>query len=164
MIAPGSPAPKFVLPARGDGRDRLSLDELISSGPALLAFFKTSCPVCALSFPVWGELARRHGDAVSMVAVSQDPLGKARPWLDDVGFDAPVLDDSDGYAVSAAYDIDTVPTLVLVDRAGEVVASSEGWDRRRANAWDVELAELSGRPSAGPLSADGDGRPPYRPG
>lgn len=164
VIAPGSPAPRFDLPASGSNLDRLGLDELTATGPALLAFFKTSCPVCTLSFPLWGELARRYGHVVDVVAVSQDRLAEARPWLDGLGFDAPVVDDSDGYAVSAAYDIETVPTLVLVDEAGEVLAASQGWDRERANAWDAELAELTGVVSPGPLSTAGDGRPPFRPG
>ena len=164
MIAPGSPAPGFELTAGGAGHPRVTLDELTGSGPALLAFFKSSCPVCRLSFPVWGELHRRYGIGVKFAAVSQDPLAVARPWLDDLGFDAPVLDDSDGYAVSAAYDIETVPTLVLVDKAGQVVAASQGWDRERANAWDVELAELTGTTSPGPVSPVDDGLPPFRPG
>ncbi|MBW3609979.1 MAG: TlpA family protein disulfide reductase [Actinomycetota bacterium] len=163
-LAPGSIAPDFELPAAGDGRERLDLAELTAAGPALLAFFKTSCPVCVLSFPVWGELARRYGDAVTVTAVAQDPLVKARPWLDEAGFGAPVLDDSDGFTTSRAYRIETVPTLVLVSGEGEVLSTSEGWDRDRANAWDAELAERSGRPSSGPLSSPDDGLPPHRPG
>lgn len=164
VLAPGSIAPDFELPAAGDGRDRLCLEDLTANGPVLLAFFKTSCPTCHLSFPVWAELARRYGEAVAVAAVSQDPLASARPWLDELGFDAPVLDDSDGFAVSAAYQLATVPTLVLVDRAGEVLAASEGWDRDRANDWDAELAERARRSSPGPLSTLDDGLPPHRPG
>lgn len=164
MIAPGTLAPGFDLAASGAGTGRVTLDQLTGAGPALLAFFKSSCPVCKLSFPVWGELARRYGDAVRVVAVSQGPLGAARTWLDGLGFDAPVVDDSVGYAVSADYGIETVPTLVLVDKAGEVVAASQGWDRERANAWDTELSGLSGISSPGPLSTEADGLPAFRPG
>ncbi len=163
-LGPGTSAPDFDLPAAGDGRDRLTLAELTTSGPALLAFFKMSCPVCVLSFPVWAELARRYGGWAAMAAVAQDPRAEARRWLDDLGFAAPVLDDSDGFATSRAYDLETVPALVLVGVDGKVVASSQGWDRDRANAWDAELAERSGRPSPGPLSTPDDGLPPYRPG
>lgn len=163
-LAPGSDAPEFALPAAGDGNEVLSLADLTAEGPALLAFFKTSCPTCQLSFPVWGELARRYGDDVRVAAIAQDPLGKAREWLDGREFEAPVLDDSDGYVVSKAYDLDAVPALVLVDPDGKVVESSEGWHRDRANSWDTRLAELAGRPSPGPLSPEDDGRPPMKPG
>ena len=164
MIAPGTPAPAFELAARGAGAERVSLEHLTSSGPALLAFFKTSCPVCALSFPLWAELGRRYGTAVALAGISQDPLAVARPWLDELGFDAPVLDDSHGFAVSDAYGVESVPTLVLVDKAGEVLAASQGWDRERADAWDAGLAELAGVASPAPLSTAGDGRPAFRPG
>lgn len=164
LLPPGSRAPQFLLAASGAANDHLGLDDLTSSGPALLAFFKTSCPTCRISFPVWGELARRYGDHVTAAAVSQDPLNVARPWLDERGFDAPVLDDSDGYDVSRAYRLETVPTLVLVDDTGEVLTHSQGWDRDRANAWDLELAALTGSPSPGPVSTAGDGLPAHRPG
>ncbi|HEV2766491.1 MAG TPA: TlpA disulfide reductase family protein [Acidimicrobiales bacterium] len=160
----GSEAPEFALPAAGDESDLLSLADLTAEGPALLAFFKTSCPTCQLSFPVWGELARRYGDSVRVVAIAQDPLAKAREWLDEREFEAPVLDDSDGYVVSKAYELDAVPSLVLVDTDGKVLDSSEGWHRDRANAWDANLAELAGRSSPGPLSPEDDGRPPMKPG
>ena len=163
-LAPGAIAPGFDLPAAGGDRERIALDELSATGPALLAFFKTSCPVCVLSFPVWGELARRYGGAMAVVAVSQDPLARARPWLDQAGFEAPVLDDSAGFATSRAYGVETVPALVLVGTDGRVTDASEGWDRRRANAWDLALAELTGVASRGPVSDPTDGLPPYRPG
>lgn len=163
-LAPGTIAPTFDLPASDGDRARISLADLNSEGPVLLAFFKSSCPVCRLSFPVWGELARRYGTGLTVVAVSQDPLAKARSWLDEASFFAPVVDDSDGFATSRAYGLDTVPTLVLVGADGRIVDASQGWDRRRANDWDLTLAELTGLPSDGPVSISSDGLPASRPG
>lgn len=160
-LAAGAEAPPFRLPGP-DGRSH-ALDDLAGSRPALLAFFKTTCPTCRLAFPVYAELERRFGDAVPVVAVSQTSGPEARRWLDDLGFAGPVLDDeSDDFAVSAAYGVASVPTLVLVD-GGRVVASSEAWDRDRVNAWAVELGRRSGRP-APPVSTEGDGRPAFKPG
>lgn len=163
-LAPGSTAPTFELPALGGDREHIALADLTAAGPALLAFFKNTCPVCRLSFPVWGELAHRYGEGMAMVAVAQDPLTKARLWLEEVGFQAPVVDDSDDFATSSAYGVDTVPTLVLVGADGQVLDVSEGWDRDRANEWDLALAELTGLPSAGPVSTPSDGLPAYRAG
>jgi peroxiredoxin len=160
-ISPGSAAPPFALP--DDSGGSTSLADLTAGGPVLLAFFKCSCPTCRLAFPVFGELARRYGDAVPVVAVGQDPVATSRPWLDDLGFPGPVLDDTAGYAASAAYDLDSVPTLVLVDRDGTVVDASAGWDRDRVNAWDERLAAMTGREPS-PVSVEGDGRPPWKPG
>ncbi len=160
-LPPGAPAPSFDLPSADGGRR--SLSDLTGRGPALLAFFKTGCPTCQLAFPVYGELERRYGDAVPVVAVSQDSLATTAPWLEAKGFAGPALDDaSDRYAVSDAYAVTTVPTLVLVED-GKVAATSEGWDRDRANAWARQLGERTGRDTS-PVSTEGDGLPSFKPG
>lgn len=160
-LAAGAEAPDFTLPD-GDGSDR-SLAELTAKGPALLVFFKTSCPVCKMAFPVYSELARRYGDEIPVVAVSQNPEDEAVTWLEDVGFEGTfLLDDADGHPTSKAYEITSVPTLVLVEDA-KVVAVAEGWDRQRANAFASDLGERTGRDTS-PVSVKTDGRPPWRPG
>lgn len=160
--AVGATAPPFSLPGE-DGNLR-SLDDLTAAGPVVLAFFKTSCPVCTMEFPVLGELARRLGDALPVVAVSQDPLGSARAWLDERGFAGPVLDDSTGgFAASAAYGLQTVPTVVMVGGDGTVARVLQGWDRDRINELAAELGTLAGRDGS-PLSTPEDGLPPFRPG
>lgn len=160
-LAPGTHAPDFDLPAAGGGRR--SLGELSGDGAALLAFFKTGCPTCQLAFPVYAEIERRYGDAVPVVAVSQDSLDKTVPWLEEKGFAGEALDDhSDHYAVSEAYEVAVVPTLVLVD-GDVVVATGEGWDRDRVNALARQLGQRTGRDTS-PVSTEGDGRPAFKPG
>ena len=160
-LAPGAAAPSFKL-LDGERTPR-SLTELTAAGPALLVFFKTSCPTCRLAFPVIGELQRRYGDAVPVVAVTQTDLATTMPWLAEHGFAGPVLDDErDRFQVSNAYAVRSVPTLVLVDD-GRVVATSEGWDRDRMNRWAADLGAATGR-EAPPVSVEGDGRPVYKPG
>ena len=160
-LAAGAEAPEFkLLDATGTPR---RLGDFTATGPTLLAFFKTSCPTCRLAFPVIGELARRYGDAAPVVAVTQSTLATTLPWLEEVGFAGPVLDDERRrFEVSAAYGIRSVPTLVLVD-GGRVVATSEGWDRDRMNRWAAELGALTGRDTS-PVSVEGDGRPLFKPG
>lgn len=158
----GTKAPAFKLPA-SDGHPR-SLHDLVEGGPALLVFFKTSCPTCRLAMPVYGELARRYGDVVPVVAVSQDPLLKARPWLAEQGFEGVGLDDTpDRYAVSRAFGLAVVPTAVLVDGEGEVSDVVEGWQRDGVNRLAAGLGALTGR-STEPVSTATDGRPPRKPG
>lgn len=154
-LAIGTPAPEVDLPP----------DALSPPGPpTLLAFFKMSCPTCRLSFPVWGELARRYGDAVAVLAVAQDPLPEARAWLLEHDFPGPVLDDTgSGYAVSDGFDVHTVPTLVLVGADGRVAATSEGWSRDDANRWAARLGELTGRDTS-PVSTPADALPAFKPG
>lgn len=160
-IAPGSDAPDFKLPS-DDGAER-SLADLTAKGPAVLAFFKTSCPTCKMAWPVYSALERRYGDEIPVVAVSQNPIDEAAPWLEAVEFHGPFLaDDADGHATSQAYEVTSVPALVMVED-GKVVSVSEGWDRERVNAWARDLGERTGRDSS-PVSVKTDGRPPFRPG
>lgn len=157
-IKPGDTAPDFTLLGE-DGE--VSLADLT---PALLLFFKNSCPTCDLAFPVYGELHRRYGDALPLVAIGQDQIEKSRPWLDERDFAGPVLDDlRNRLGTSADYDLETVPTLVLVGEDGTVAHVTEGWDREDANDWARRLGELTDRP-AEPVSTEGDGLPPFRPG
>lgn len=161
-VAVGTKAPTFNLPS-SEAAPR-SLTDLTADGPVLLVFFKTSCPTCVLGFPVYAELQRRYGDVVPVVAVSQDPLLATVPWLRGHGFEGIALDDSSGgYAVSAAYGIQVVPTLVLVDAEGKVAAVQEAWDRDGVNALGAGLDEHTGR-VLGPVSTPQDGRPPFKPG
>lgn len=160
-LADGATALPFTLPD-ADGAPR-SLASVTAGGPALLVFFKTSCPTCTLAMPVVGELERRYGDALPVVAVTQTAMGETRLWLAEAEFAGPVLDDEQGrFAVSRSYDVQTVPTLVLVD-GGQVVATSEGWDRSRMNGWASELGARTGRDTS-PVSTEDDGRPSFRPG
>jgi len=157
----GADAPLFTLPD-GEGQPR-GLADITATGPALLAFFKTSCPTCRLAMPVVGELQRRYGDAIPVVAVTQTSMDTTKPWLAENGFAGAVLDDEqDRFAVSRAYDVQVVPTLVLVD-GGRVMATTEGWDRDRMNGWAEDLGGRTRRDTS-PVSADGDGRPVFKPG
>lgn len=161
-LEPGMPAPDFRLP--GSDAEPHSLAELTSDGPALLIFFRSGCPTCRLAFPVYGEMARRYGDAAAVVAVSQDPVLQVGPWLREHEFSGPALDDSaDGYAVSVAYDVQTVPTLVLVGSDRTVAMVAEGWDRDWANRFARALGDATGR-SVAPVSTEGDGLPVFKPG
>ena len=120
----------------------------------VLAFFKNSCPVCQMAFPVYGRMA---AGGAPVVAVSQDAAAAARPWLAERGFDGELVDDSAGYPLSNEHGITTVPTLVVVEddgRVGEVVV---GWDRDATNA-------LAARFGLSAVSEPGDGLPAFKPG
>jgi len=71
LLDPGSPAPDFRLPRLDGGT--VELQDILAKGPALIAFFKTTCPVCQFTFPF---LARIHKPGtLSVYAVSQDDAG-----------------------------------------------------------------------------------------
>lgn len=124
------------------------------SGPVVLAFFKTTCPVCQMAAPKVQALA----DAgVRVVAVGEDPPPSINTYADRYGQKVTTLTDAPPYPASDAFGIDTVPTLFLVDGDGTVRDAVVSWDRA---AWN-RLAAAAGAP---PVSDENDGLPPFRPG
>ena len=151
MIEPGAGAPSIHLPDAETGE---SVTDPWRDGPVVLAFFKTTCPVCQMSAPKVQGLA----DAgVRVVAVGEDPPAEVQAYADHYGQKVTTLSEPAPYPASDAYGIDTVPTLVLVDHDGTVRDSVASWDR---DAWN-RLAETAGAP---PISDESDGLPPFRPG
>jgi|SRR5271157_642913 len=137
LLDPGSPAPEFSLPRLDGGT--VALQEIIANGPAVIAFFKTTCPVCQLTFPF---LERIHkAGTLPVYAVSQDSAEDTREFNREFGLTLPTLLDSarSGYPVSNAFGISSVPTAFLIERGG-IARVIEGWSKR-----DIEsLGGLAG--------------------
>jgi peroxiredoxin len=77
LLEEGSRAPEFRLELLDGGTSTLA--QILAGGPALLAFFKISCPVCQMTFPF---LERLHADgAVRIFGVSQDDAGDTLPAI-----------------------------------------------------------------------------------
>src|SRR3954470_9425875 len=78
---------------------------------ALVCFLKEDCPTCALSAPIVRAAQAAPGDRLDVWAIAQDEDGgEAMALRFDLA--GPVLDDS-ALRVSHAYDLDTVPTVIL---------------------------------------------------
>ncbi len=120
-------APEFELPTVAAGPVRLA--ELRAHGPVLVLFVAEECPTCALTLrrlaPLVGELQRA---GVEVAAVFEDPLEVAARTARRAGFTGAVLSEPDPYAVSRAYGLVSVPTIVLVDRQGRMAQRVVGWD------------------------------------
>ena len=124
------------------------------AGPVVLAFFKTTCPVCQMAAPKVQALA----DAgVRVVAVGEDPPPAIRSYADRYGQKVPTLTEPAPYPASDAFGVDTVPTLFLVDGGGTVRDAVVSWDRE---GWN-RLAQSAGGVT---VSDESDGLPPFRPG
>jgi peroxiredoxin len=115
----------------GDRAPSLALfKEVLAGGPALLAFFKVSCPVCQFTFPFLERLA--GSGSLRVFGVSQDDAKATGRFAKEFGVTFPMLLDQEsaGYAASNAYGITTVPSLFLVEAGGAVAVSSEGFVKR----------------------------------
>jgi peroxiredoxin len=120
-------APEFTLPSVSGGSLRLA--ELHADGPALLLFVSEECPTCTLTLrrlaPVVPELTAA---GLTVAAVFEDPLEVAARVARRTGFAGTVLSEPAPYEVSDAYELASLPTMVLVDRSGEQLGRVVGWD------------------------------------
>lgn len=107
-----------------------SLDAILAKGPALLAFYKVSCPVCQLTFPYLERLSA--STSLQVVGISQDDADSTRGFNERFGVTFPTLLDAakDGYAASNAYGISSVPSLFLVEKDGQVAKAFSGFSKR----------------------------------
>jgi peroxiredoxin len=135
VLTVGDKAPSFDLDAIGGGG---SVSDPWNEGQVVLAFFKTSCPVCKMVAPMLTKLAQ---SGVRVVAVGEDPPEDLVKYNEEQGQRVLTLTEPAPYRVSEAFGLEAVPTVFLT-------------------TWN-ELAATLG---AEPLSAPDDGLRPFRPG
>ena len=71
--------------------------------------------------------------------------------------------DLEPFPASNAYDIDSVPTMFLVDADGRIDDVVQSWDREGYNRVSARLAELTGAGFV-EISNESDGLPAFKPG
>src|SRR5689334_2586658 len=150
-VASGVKAPEFALTST-KGKS-LILSDLLRNGPAVLAFFKVSCPVCQYAFPFLERLWQLHKtDPVTMIGISQDNAADTQNFIKKYGVTFHVaLDDPARYIVSNAYKLTNVPTAYLIDRDGEIQVSSVGWARQEIDDINLKLSMMNRAQQPGPL-------------
>jgi len=127
--------------------------------PALLCFVKADCPTCGLSAPLIRAASGTFGGDVDVWAITQDADAGAA-FAAQHGLTLPVLDDS-ALHVSYAYDLDTVPTIILADAHGETLRRFSGFGRDDWRGLCEELSRLTCTPAP---SIDWASYPESRPG
>jgi peroxiredoxin len=161
-IEVGQAAPGFSLKAL-DGKE-YSLASLLERGPVVLAFFKISCPVCQFTFPFLQRLFERYGsDSVFFLGISQDDARSTKEFNQEYGIKFPTLSDENGYPVSNAYGLTSVPTIFLVAQDGSVKVQCMGFSKGDLEKVAVELAQHRALAPA-PLFLKSEVVPDYKPG
>ena len=128
LLEAGDKAPSFRLTGL-DGSAR-SLEDILAVGPALLAFYKVSCPVCQLTAPYLERLAA--GSAIQVIGISQDEADRTREFIKRFGVTFTTLLDlaSEEYPASNAYGLNSVPSLFLLERDGTISQAFNGFSKR----------------------------------
>jgi thiol-disulfide isomerase/thioredoxin len=110
----------------GDG-SALSIDRLRGSA-VLLEFWATWCEPCQMQAPIVDAVSRRWRDrGVVVVGVNTDTAdqGDPREFADSHGLSYPIVHDLAGEA-QRLYQIESIPTLVVLSRTGTVIAVRMG--------------------------------------
>jgi peroxiredoxin len=155
----GTKAPDFTLPVVlpnvgpvANDASKFSLQSELRKGPVLAAFFKVSCPTCQYTFPFLERLHQAYRDKkITIVGISQNNQRDTAAFVKEYGVSFPVLlDDPNGYAVSNAYGLSNVPSLLLIGQDGQIEITSVGWvkpeieeiNRKLADAQQTALPEI----------------------
>ena len=144
------PAPPFEGPiVAGEGLgDRVSLAHLAGK-VVVLDFWASWCPPCRRAIPVLNRVRARYSpQQVLFYGVNVEELGDAdvRQHHRALGAAFPTLQDRDG-SLQQAYQVRSLPTLVLIDAEGRIrhVESGVPDENALAAAIDALLAHRSAR-------------------
>ena len=126
LLEGGTPAPAFSLP-RADSNEEVSLESLRGK-VVLLDFWSTSCGPC-IRLMAELEVIHRQIDADDLVILGINTEGAPpqliREFAQAQGVQYTMLLDDE--RVSAAYQVQTLPTIYLIDREGNIRWSRVGF-------------------------------------
>ena len=154
MLETGTKPPSFELAALDGGRE--SLDAILQRGPVLLAFFKSSCPVCQFTLPYLQRLST--GTGLQFAGISQDDADTTRAFNRRFGITFPTLLDEAkaGFPVSNEFGISAVPSIFLIEPNGTISHSFSGFSK-------ADMEEVGERVGVRPFSP-GENVPERKPG
>lgn len=161
-IRTGEVAPALSLPDT-EGQTH-SLEQALSKGPVLLAFFKVGCPTCQYAFPFIGRLHRQFAaNGAAIWGISQDDQAASRDFASEYGVSFPILIDRKPYEVSNDYGVGYTPTLFLVAPDGKVKLTGDGFSKRDLIQAQKLLSQSLSAPP-GDLFLPGEQVPEFKPG
>lgn len=133
-------APDFTLPSR-EGDNRRLVEE--RGNIVLVNFWASWCGPCREELPEMEALQQKYQDlGFTVLAVNvDDKPEKADVLLDDIRVSFPVLFDTAG-DVSKLYDVNAMPTTVIVDRNGLARLTHEGYKAGDEKKYDKAIRIL----------------------
>jgi peroxiredoxin len=149
----GIEAPDFELKT-AEGRMR-RLSEELAHRPVVLVFYKAACSTCQFTFPFIQQIYSKVGNTApwTLWAISQDDPEETVDFAREYGLTFELLIDEHPYAVSAAYGLQNVPAIFLIQKDGTISLSDFGFSKNTLN----QIAGFS-------FFTPDDGLPSSRPG
>ena len=163
QLPAGVQAPDFELSDVQGRTHRLSV--VLENGPAVLVFYKSSCPTSQLTLPYLQKIiagAEKTADC-ALWAVSQDDLNETREFARQNGLEFTFLIDEHPYPVSSAYRLKYVPSIFIIEPGGAISLSDYGFSKATLSEISRRMSNSAGR-SPVELSRADDGLPATRPG
>jgi peroxiredoxin len=153
QLAIGAQAPDFKL--NGANGQSYRLAEALASGPVALVFYKSECPTCQFTFPYIQKIFAQPGKAAGLTlwGISEDDADETRRFAQQYGITFDLLIDEYPYPVSAAYGLQFVPGIFLIEANGKIQVSVFGFTKSGLN----QIAGFD-------LFKPDDGLPATRPG
>jgi thiol-disulfide isomerase/thioredoxin len=109
----------------------------------MLDFWASWCKPCKQSMPWLSQLQRAHGEkGLQIVAISVDTEESAmRSMLGVIDPGIIVVFDPEG-VLARQYNLEAMPTSVMIDRAGKVLSTHVGFREAEIAAREAEVAAL----------------------
>ena len=124
----GGVAPAFALPvvANGDPGARMALGDLKGEA-VLIDFWASWCGPCTMQAPIVDRVGKKYeGKGLRVVGINVDDTAEvARAHARKLGVSYPILLD-EGSDAQKAYGVSRLPSLVVVDREGNVSSFTSG--------------------------------------
>lgn len=143
MLKSGVKAPAFTLDDGAGGKH--SLSQILARGPALVALYKVSCPVCQLTFPFLDRIAKGN---LQVIGISQDNQRDTEKFRKAHAPQVPMLldRDHDNYPVSNAFGVSHVPSMFLIEQDGTISKSWEGFVKSEMESLGKRAGVVAFRP------------------
>lgn len=123
---PGAVAPDFDV--RSPEGDYHELRDVVQPGGGIVIFFKTECETSALLLEHIGPLATALArEERVFLALAQNPPDEVRAFRERHRIAFPIACEDPPYPASRAYAVTTVPTLIVIDGAGQIAERVEGF-------------------------------------
>ncbi len=143
-IEPGDSAPAWI-GSDVQGRS-VSFPAVTGGKPAVVVFWATWCPYCKAFMPYLEAIQKNYAaDGVQIIAINakERGIGDPKAYLESLGF--PLLGILEGDDIAAAYDVQFIPGLMVVDGDGIVSYRRESTElppgQTLAEYWAAEVRE-----------------------
>jgi thiol-disulfide isomerase/thioredoxin len=103
----------------------INTDDLLTGNTLVVSLWSTWCVPCRRELPQLQEFAAKHQN-VSVVAVNLgDKLDSVVAYAKEIGLTMPVVIDTEG-RISSALGVTSVPSTLVIDSSGKVIATHVG--------------------------------------